>query len=617
MVRSLFAQALLIAATCALAFASELRIDSVGAPNNVLSVAASGTLAAPGGTGIGAPSKPKDETSEPFTLLDAAAITAEALRKVKEAILDDVVEKIFEWAKAFADAIVPDDIQEKLEDFADAAKSFFSDSLETVMPIFDEIGNTLKGAAKYIENSPLRKLLNGPATCDAKIGLLELMEGEGFEFGENAIGAGIEKHVSGCGDHGTDPCDQAVTFAFGISAEFSTDSIHFGPGWVRNSGLQVGAGAGPAFHLGRSASGEFVGGGGGGGGFGITMARCPRHACWHPTRGKCLSAQVGGSNKACYVMSCPNCADLPQNDVGVEMQPVGGNANGAGGAGAGAAAGGGGAGAAAGAGAPAGGGGAGAAAGGGGPAPGGGLNPNAKPFTPLGGGKHSTLDPNAKPFVPAASKSALNPNAKPFVPASKPAPLFRVKNGVAQQVSKLLETSEDQEWHPRIRATATVDEGQGHNAANDNEGRLKKIWRHIKKYGDFGASFGICFWRDKGDPMGDGFTIGFDVDVFILHGVTLEFAIQDGSNNHAKGKYLFVGMCFDVAIPILTSSAQDWKDAFDSRDQENGQWTITKLLKQFGETIRDSNGIGHVHGRNGNGFWDVAKQAGKSLFYPS
>ena len=61
-----------------------------------------------------------------------------------------------------------------------------------MMPIFDEIGNTLKGAAKYIENSPLKKLLNGPATCDAKIGLLEMMEEEGFEFGENAIGAAIE-----------------------------------------------------------------------------------------------------------------------------------------------------------------------------------------------------------------------------------------------------------------------------------------------------------------------------------------------------------------------------------------------------------------------------------------
>ena len=167
--------------------------------------------------------------------------------------------------------------------------------------------------------------------------------------------------------------------------------------------------------------------------------------------------------------------------VELEVLEGGGGPGGAGGAGAGA----GGGGAAAGGGA----GGTGAAAGGGGPAAGGGLNLNAKPFTPSGGGTSSTLNPNAKPFTPSGGGtsstlnpnakplgdgkfSTLNPNAPPFVPASKPATIFRVKNGVAQQVSTVLETSE--EWQPRIRATATVDEGQGHNAANDNEGRFKK-----------------------------------------------------------------------------------------------------------------------------------------------
>ena len=67
---------------------------------------------------------PKTRRVNLFTLLDATAITAEALRKVKEGILDDVLQKIFEWAKAFADAIVPDDIQEKLEEFADTVSLF-------------------------------------------------------------------------------------------------------------------------------------------------------------------------------------------------------------------------------------------------------------------------------------------------------------------------------------------------------------------------------------------------------------------------------------------------------------------------------------------------------------
>ena len=58
----------------------------------------------------------------------------------------------------------------------------------------------------------------------------------------------------------------------------------------------------------------------------------------------------------------------------------------------------------------------------------------------------------------------------------------------------------------------------------------------------------MCFWRNKGDPFGLGFTVAVETDAFLLQGITLEYAVDTSS-----GDFTFAGMCFDILNPLEVS----------------------------------------------------------------